>query len=751
MANELRIRIGASVDASVANAFSQVTKGAAQAAASVKRSFADVGATVARGMGAGGVSGGGNPYRKAASEATEAGGKIKAAAFNASKALGQMATGNKAQFAQLTADLKKLPTDIRIVASEASKAFAAIQRDQARAAMGLPTASSRAAASAAARADRAATRRSRFWFAAGGNLAIKKPHLETLDMDPVRGAARFGIGAASFMKSAALSLAHGIGVQTDLGQIMGKNAHEEALAQDISSAGYFPGQDGPAGVKVDRGQILAETRKTAIDTGTDRGEVLAGLRDFVGKTGDLQLGRDILGDMAKLSLATGSNLADMVNAAGEVANNLGDVQDKGKVVDAVMRQIAGQGKLGAVEIKDLATQMAKLAGNAGKFEGGAAKNMGVLGILAQEAKAHGGAANAAQATTSVARFVDGLTQGKTLSHLKAAHIDPFTDSSHTMLRDPRQIIKEMLSYSKGDIGKLRALMPGSIGMKPVEGLAQVYRAASGTDADKIRAVNDELDHMAGALLSEQEVTRASNAAMEATEHKVTSFNEQMGQVADQMATSLLPAMLALAPVFLGLASAGADWLAKILGIDPNVDKNARTARARADLTNAEQKQLENALGRAPLPGEAKLARNDLTGQWVGTGGSISKEGVEQLAKQSTDAGGDISAAETELRKYMAEHGHTDVVAPHDVKGPDGKFHTEMQVVGREFHGYSKDEQAEISKEQAHIEQLKDQQAEMVRVLTAIHEALVLGQVTFKTVPTPTPPVVPPPPIPAGSQ
>jgi len=147
---------------------------------------------------------------------------------------------------------------------------------------------------------------------------------------------------------------------------------------------------------------MSQALQVGGETGTDANAALEGLSKFVGKTGDLKLGRELMKDLAVYAKATGTELDDMTDAAADVATALPEAADKNKQVLAVMRAIAGQGKLGAVEVKDLASQMAKLAANAGQFEGSAADNIITLGAMAQESRQRGGSASASQATQSVA-------------------------------------------------------------------------------------------------------------------------------------------------------------------------------------------------------------------------------------------------------------------------------------------------------------------------------------------------------------
>lgn len=522
----LKIRVGASVDASVPAAFTSIEKLAQRTGAVVAQQLGGRVTTAMRSAAASANSAAAPVRAVGAAAATAA---RQGAAAGAS--LGAAGKAAKTAFEGLQSTVRRLPADLASVTREAQRALQAMERDKARAALGLSS----------------GARHSRYAFAFGGKLAIHKPELETLRMDPIGGIARYGMAAASYLRRAAGTYVHSLGVETDAGAYMARNVGDETRAQQISNAGYMPGQGGANSMLVDRERLLGQTRDVGIGTGTERGELLQGLQKFVGLTGDLALGRNMLKDMAVLARATGSDFTEMAAASAEVSNHLGDVPDKGAATLAIMRQITGEGKLGAIEVRDLARQMAKLASHANQFKGGTAENIATLGLVAQEAKLRGGATNAAQATTAVVRFTEELTKSSVQKHLGKAGIDVFTDKSNTQLKSFDDIVKSMLHWSRGDLKKLDQIMPSSIGKKALGGFAAIYNETSGTDAQKIAAVTDEFQRLRDAQLTQDEVIRAFNASMTTSEAKAKVFNERMAALAEQVQGALLPAFERLAP------------------------------------------------------------------------------------------------------------------------------------------------------------------------------------------------------------
>ena len=530
MAASLRIKIGASVDSSVASSFTSIEKAAKKARAAI---VAELNAAAKEG---------GRALKPAGDAAEGMARQTQGAAKRTEVALGQMATGADVKFKQLAASLKALPADLNVVAREAQRALAKMQTDQARAALGL------GGGGGGGRGH------SLYWWKGNGNFAIKKPVLHSLDMDPVRGAASFGMGAASYAARVASNLATGIGVDTDFASMMSHVTAQQKVAQQISNSGYMPGQDGANGQIVGSRALMQQARAVGNATGTDTGDVLGGLQAFVKKTGDLDLGRRSLEGMAKLARATGTSFEETADAAAEISNHLGDIPNKGEAVQSVMRQIAGQGKMGAVEISDMARQMAKIAATANSYEGGGAKNIAILGVLAQEAKLQGGATTASQAATSVASVATDLSKSTTMRNWRKYGISAFTDDSHRTLKSAPEIIKLAIQASGGDLQKLGELMPNKASARGLRGFANVYTEHGGGTAG-LQAVDDEFKRLVSQQMRTEEVDRAFAESMKLSEAKVTIFNNKMQEVAEQFAGALLPAFEQLAPAVLGASEA----------------------------------------------------------------------------------------------------------------------------------------------------------------------------------------------------
>jgi hypothetical protein len=374
----------------------------------------------------------------------------------------------------------------------------------------------------------------------------------------VSGAVRRGVGIAS-------DVARGAGVDFSLSSGIHKRVAQQAAIVDLVNAGYIEGAKGPAGTRASEAGVAADINRVGGKFGVKQETLTSGLQTFVGKTGELQTGRDMLEMLAATAKATGADFDDVAGAAAAIANKLGDVPDKAKAVNSVMMALAGQGKVGAVEIKDLATQMEKLTSMSTKFAGNkemmklvgseSGANIAMLGVFAQAARRteKGTAAQATQASMAFIRDLTGDSVGKRLA---IAHISRFTDSTHQKLRDPQEIIKDILSYTKGDVGKLSHVMPNQNSRAVVNSFVDPYMAASNAakaggatakqaDMAGRAAVDAAMKELKDATLSDKAQQEALGKAMETTATKAEQFQQRLDKLTGDLGEKLVPKLLEL--------------------------------------------------------------------------------------------------------------------------------------------------------------------------------------------------------------
>ena len=388
------------------------------------------------------------------------------------------------------------------------------------------------------------------------------------------GVATLGRGAGALIRGGmglAGSLMGGLGVEAGLGRAVHVGTERQKLATNLVNAS-LSGPEAENVSMVERQKRAAELGNFAKDIGgktaMDPNKILEGMGAFVGKTGDLQTAKEAMGELAVLSRATGSSVEDMASAAGDVSANLGDMKNKGQMVTTIMRVFAGQGKLGAVEVKDLSKQMAGLAAQTTMFAAGPETAMASLGALTQEARQGGGAKSAAQSVTSVESFVNTFSKGSRLAKFDQNKVAYKNDKGQ--LLDPEEIIVNALKATGGDNKKMGELFADVRARSATKGFESIYRSAGGGEAGE-KAVRSKFSELRGATLGKGDEAAAFAASMQTAEAKAQLFQQRLDQIAGDMADKLMPAMLKFAPV----AEQGAAILLKFIeAVAPNADQLA---------------------------------------------------------------------------------------------------------------------------------------------------------------------------------
>jgi hypothetical protein len=539
-----------------------------------------------------------------------------------------------------------------------------------------------------------------------------------------RGAGRTGMaiarGALNFGTRVAGDVMSGAGVDFDLASLVRKNVDIEKRATDLANSGYMVGAAGANGQRQDPNAIIAQARRVADATGYGTGDALEGLQSFVGKTGDLETGRAVLQDLAVLSKATGTNLEDMVDAAGDVANGLGDIPNRAAVIQQVMQSIAGQGKLGAVEIKDMATQMAKLAANAGQIAGDPAQNIALLGALAQEARQRGGASSATMAATSVASFMNTLkTPARAKEFEKATGRKVF--NAQGMIRDPQELIMEALRAKGMDPEGFKKIFANVGGARATEGFATIYRQAGGGQAGEA-AVAAEFERLKSAAMGQGETMESFRRSMETTESRVQVFNNQLQDTAHELQASLAEPLQSLAPLFLALVKSGTSFLSDVLGFKA---KKADQEEAGVQLrTLNETSRLKGALI------ESTMMDQDASGAFHSRTGTIAPtllaaSGEDEVALQKA-----IDAKMAAVQKGRADLGITGDLR---LGGPA----TEEQIRSKAKAGDGT--ATDYLRDTEELSRMKEQLNELHSARNGVVEALLSGRVKVQVESMPTPP------------
>src|SRR5690606_6391677 len=328
-----------------------------------------------------------------------------------------------------------------------------------------------------------------------------------------RTAGRVLAGAGRVVSSTAGVLGAGLRTVGGIATIGGTIAAGSAVRQQMDEAARASQLANQAGTPELKGELLRDAQRVQGFSGM---EILEALGQFADVTGDLDTGRAVIAELAELALATGTALEDMAAAAGNafipLSDRIEDPQRRMEELLSTMRAIAGQGAIGAVEVKDLATEMASLAAATNKFQGEPADLIKSVGAMAQAARQRGGAASSAEAVTSVSRFVADVVGNA--DKFEKTGIRVFADSGKTQLLDPQQIMIQMLQRTGGDLTKVTDLF-GVYAERAVAGFAPLFtdaeRQQRGTGAQAVQA---EFARLLAAELSQEQITRQAQSRLE---------------------------------------------------------------------------------------------------------------------------------------------------------------------------------------------------------------------------------------------
>ena len=352
--------------------------------------------------------------------------------------------------------------------------------------------------------------------------------------------AHTGVRAATGMVGAALSLGGGFGIADS----MHRSMELSSIATDIAIQGHVTGPGGSAANKRQRSgkEVEGAIRSTSLETGMEAGDVGKGLQKFTNLTGDLQLGLDLLPQLAKFAQATGTSFDDMAQSAGNISKALEGTKDPAKGTMDVLKSMAGQGRESSIELKDFAVQVAKITATGGKFEGTSVENAVKMASLMQDARGGGGAWNAASAATSVNSFGAAFGKGARRDAFKAKGIN--LNGADGKVRDPFEIIAESIDKTGGDIEGLNKLYGSVMADRVVRKHVGVYQEAEKKKKGSGKeAILKRMHDNAGVSLSDDEVNTGFKMKMDTDAVKIQKARASFDKVINDDLMPLLPQLV----------------------------------------------------------------------------------------------------------------------------------------------------------------------------------------------------------------
>jgi hypothetical protein len=351
----------------------------------------------------------------------------------------------------------------------------------------------------------------------------------------------FSGGVGSSVGGLARSAMNLVGAATALG---GGFTVANSLGGQLSaekSAAYF--SNATSG-RIKRGEALAKANEISRSYGIESSTILEGMQSFVARAGDTK-GHEAMGladFVGKVSKAEGVDMKDLMTALGTASTQNEKLTTED--LKSMALNLAGQGKSGAVEIKDLAHVLAKTTATAAQFEGDQQSNQRKLAGLAQIAIKTTGSPE--EAATAVERLGTDLVTKK--DAWRARGINPITKDGK--LRDMNTLLAEGVAKSGGAEG-LHALFGERSGKLANALYAKYQDAESSQKGSGKQALLDYLDSIQKAsLTTEQLDADFKTVATTSQERLDKAFNELKVSVGEKLAPEierLLPELEKLIP------------------------------------------------------------------------------------------------------------------------------------------------------------------------------------------------------------
>ncbi len=402
--------------------------------------------------------------------------------------------------------------------------------------------------------------------------------------DEMRNRRRFA-GAVGGGGAAALSAGVGriAGMTVQTASIVGQLAGGFSIADSVQRAVGLKGKladiasrdvdptDPAKATRKSTSDLEGRVRAVSTEFGIDADSGADALDKFASKTGELQKGLDLLRGLGELSRAGAGRLDDLADAAGDIFN--ADKTQSAEQVLKQLREFAVQGQKGAVEMKDLASQMARITAAAGRFEGGAAKNITTMGALTQLARASGGASSSAEATTAVASLSNQFFKNPRLDAFKGLGVQVKTNEGYNRAVDDI-LIETMLGAEKKsragghglqDFDKLMGTaIADAQARKATTPLERAFKDAGGGEAG-VQAARSLLGTFSPDAKRDLKTEFAGKARdrMQEDDAKLARVKEDFDRAVSQR---IIPALMKLVPEFERLVPTFIDLNAKALPV-----------------------------------------------------------------------------------------------------------------------------------------------------------------------------------------
>lgn len=190
------------------------------------------------------------------------------------------------------------------------------------------------------------------------------------------------------------------------------------------------------------------------DINVDPSEIIAAIEKIVSKTGDMDFAVENMENLAYTIQAAGAAGEDVGAMVGDIYQKFGI--DQPEKIRVAISKLVNQGKMGAFELKDLATQGERLmsayaaTGRIGQI------SLDEMGALAQMARQSTGSPE--QTTTAIEALIRNFNDRTRQKMLSSAGIKLFDDDDPNKMRSVIDIVKDLVRLTNGSQTKISGVL-----------------------------------------------------------------------------------------------------------------------------------------------------------------------------------------------------------------------------------------------------------------------------------------------------
>jgi len=325
---------------------------------------------------------------------------------------------------------------------------------------------------------------------------------------------------ATGLAGMALSLGGGISISGIL---------EQRKALERQAALFSNQTSTDAAGRVPVAKIMANAKAIGLANNVNPNDVVGGMNAYFAKTGDVSGSLANAKLFAQLASATGSDVTQLGGVAGALRVQNPNLDDR--AMRAMMLNIVGQTRTGAVDIVDLVKHVPVITSTASLYGGDQADNQRKLIGLSQVAMRTSG--SSAEASSAVSRLGSNVSAN---ADKIRAHLGVNVKNKDGTLRDASDIVAEMMAASGGDIGKLKKAGIGLEAMRVFTAEEQTFRAAGGGKGGA-DAVRKDIKRFEEGGYTEASLQADVSTAMNTTGAK---FEEVVGRLKDSIEQKMVP-------------------------------------------------------------------------------------------------------------------------------------------------------------------------------------------------------------------